>query len=229
MKAHEALRTLARLGTAQNRKVYARHGAGPNQFGVSFANLGKLRKQIGTDHALAGALWASGNHDAQVLATMIADPKLATDRMLESWAGDLSNYGIAGLLAVYASKTSFARAKVEQWTNSDDEWIGRAGWMMLARIAMHDPELADAYFEKHLAVIGRDIHTRQNYVRDAMNSALIAIGVRNRSLHKRALDVAKKIGKVEVDYGETGCKTPDAAEYMARCWARNRRPRVGCC
>jgi len=68
MNKTEALRALKALGTAQNRKVYARHGVQPPLFGVSYAALGKLRKQIGVDHKLALALWKSGNHDARVLA-----------------------------------------------------------------------------------------------------------------------------------------------------------------
>jgi len=62
------------MGTAQNRKVYARHGVGEDMYGVSYSNLGKLRKSIKRHHALAEQLWATGNHDARVLATMIADP-----------------------------------------------------------------------------------------------------------------------------------------------------------
>ena len=65
---------LRTTGTEQNRKVYARHGVGKKMYGVSYANLKKLKKQIGTDHALAEKLWGSGNHDARVLATMVADP-----------------------------------------------------------------------------------------------------------------------------------------------------------
>ena len=53
-----------------------------------------------------------------------------------------------------------------------------------------------------------------------MNNALIAIGGRNAKLKKLALAAAKKIGKVEVDHGDTSCKTPDAAAYINKMWAR---------
>ena len=61
MNFDQAMKELEAAGTAQNRKVYARHGAGENMFGVSFSNQEKLRKQIKTDHALAEQLWATGN------------------------------------------------------------------------------------------------------------------------------------------------------------------------
>ena len=216
MTLAEVLRDLKAAGTAQNRKVYARHGVGKQMFGVSFANLGKLQKKIKTDHALAQKLWATGNHDARVLATMIADPAAMTDRLLESWAHDLSNYVIAGSFATLVSKSPHVLRKMQKWTKSSYEWIGRAGWVLLAHIVMEDQTLPDSFFAKYLAVIERTIHTRKNRVRDAMNSALIAIGIRNSRLEKKALAAAKKIGRVEVDHGETGCKTPDAAEYIVR-------------
>ena len=50
----KVLQQLKALGTAQNRKVYARHGAGENLYGVSYANLGKLHKQIKVDHGETG-------------------------------------------------------------------------------------------------------------------------------------------------------------------------------
>ena len=88
---------------------------------------------------------------------------------------------------------------------------------------MNDEGLPDSYFEDYLEIIARDIHTRKNMVRDAMNSALIAIGIRNPVLEKKAIAAAKKIGKVEVDHGETSCKTPDAAAYIRKTVERNKQ------
>jgi 3-methyladenine DNA glycosylase AlkD len=89
MDLDTAMQTLESLGTAQNRKVYPRHGVGENLFGVSFADLGKLTKQIKKDHALALQLWQTGNHDARILATMIADPQEMDENTLQSWASGL--------------------------------------------------------------------------------------------------------------------------------------------
>ncbi|HBY07660.1 MAG TPA: DNA alkylation repair protein, partial [Chloroflexi bacterium] len=72
MNFDETMQALETMGTAQNRKIYARHGVGENMFGVSVANLKTLKKQIKKDHTLALQLWSSGNHDARYLATMIA-------------------------------------------------------------------------------------------------------------------------------------------------------------
>jgi 3-methyladenine DNA glycosylase AlkD len=87
-----AMRRLEAAGTEQNRKVYPRHGIGPPLFGVSYAELGKLRKETGVADGLARELWATGNHDARILATMVADPAALSARDADAWLRDVDNY-----------------------------------------------------------------------------------------------------------------------------------------
>ncbi|MFH1862493.1 MAG: DNA alkylation repair protein [bacterium] len=222
MTLEKALKELEGCGSPQNRKVYARHGVGRNMYGVSFANLNVLKRKIRVDHDLALALWQTGNHDARVLATMIADEKQISWELLELWAQDLDNYIIADSFAGLAARMAEARAAIERWTASDHEWISRAGWQLLAILAMRAPDLTDDYFDPWLNLIATSIHSRKNRVKDAMNSALIAIGIRNGTLRQRALAVAGRIGKVEVDHGKTDRQTPDAIEYIAMTWERKK-------
>ncbi|HEY7912948.1 MAG TPA: DNA alkylation repair protein [Blastocatellia bacterium] len=223
MTIDQVLGELKSLGTEQNRRIYKRHGVSDNMYGVSFANLGKIQKKIKFDHELAKQLWATGNHEARLLATMIADPSLADDGLLETWAKDLDNYVIADAFSKFAGATTLARKKTDKWTKSKNEWIGAAGWNMAGMLAMRDSELPDGYFESYLSVIEKEIHKSKNRVRYSMNNALIAIGMRNLEMRRRALAAAKRIGAVEVDHGETGCKTPDAVEYIGRIARRARK------
>ncbi len=223
MTVQEVLQELESLGTAQNRKIYRRHGACENLYGVSFANLRKMAKQLKVDHALAQQLWTTRNHEAQLLASMIADPVTVEASLVDRWISELADRIVTSEFTDFVSKTRFFQAKTEEWLDSEDEWIGRAGWQLLALLAMNDIELPDSYFENHLEIIEQDIHTQKNMVRDAMNSALIAIGIRNPALETKALSAAKKIGKVEVDHGETSCKTPDAADYIRRTVERKKQ------
>jgi 3-methyladenine DNA glycosylase AlkD len=213
----DLLRELESLGTEQNRKVFRRHGANEPLFGVSFANFDKLRKRIKVDHALAKQLWASGNYDARILAMMIADPAALTDREAEAWAKDLDCYPIADYLAALVARSPLARKLAARWTKAKDEWVASAGWGVVARAELPDEDLAE-----YLNVIRSDIHNRLNRVRHTMNGALIGIGGRNAAFKSLALDVAAAIGKVEVDHGETGCKTPDAAAYIEKVSARKK-------
>lgn len=220
MTRDEVLIELEKLGTEQNRKIYRRHGARDPLYGVSWANLGALVKKIKRDHDLAVSLWETGNYDAMTLATMIADPDRLTASTLDAWMRRVDNYGLADAFAKLAARSPHARAKAEKWAASKQEWTGRAGWTMLALLAAGDEGLSDDAFERHLETIERTIHSAKNHARGAMNNAVIAIGLRSPALEKRAIAAARRIGTVEVDHGETGCKTPDAEAYILKARAR---------
>ena len=111
--AQEVLHELEALGTEQTRKTYRRHGVDDNMYGVSYAHLATLKKRIKSNHALAQQLWASGNHDARILATMIAVPAQMDAALLEAWAHDLGNYVVTDALAGLASGSPDARACME--------------------------------------------------------------------------------------------------------------------
>ncbi|MBZ0302331.1 MAG: DNA alkylation repair protein [Anaerolineae bacterium] len=211
------------LGTEQNRKIYRRHGAAsPEVFGLSYAHLGKLQKKVRVDHELAKQLWATGNHDARVLAARIADPKQTDRALLDQWVHDLGDYILTDAFSEHAGKTALAAEMMAQWIESDEEWIGSTGWNVLGLLALKDNSLPDSFFEPYLALIERDLHHAKNRVRYAMNNALIAIGGRSESLKSQAMQAARHIGVVTVDHGETGCKTPDATSYIEKMWARKK-------
>ena len=216
MSVEQVLQTMEALGSEQARKTYRRHGVKGPQFGVSYADQKKLAKKIKTDHRLAVALWASGNHDARILALMVADPAQASTALLDSWLADLSDYVLTDALSAYAAKTTIAREKMDDWQRSAHDWISTVGWNVLSARAADDPALPDSYFEPYIATIERAIHGSQNRTRHAMNSALIAIGARNAALEAKAVSSAKRIGKVSVDHGDTNCTTPDAIGYIKK-------------
>ena len=216
MKTHEILERLAAEGTAQNRKVYARHGVALPMYGVSYGALGKLRKQIKTNHQVAVALWGSGNHDARVLACMVADPEKMTVGQLNAWSKDLANYVLTDALAGLAAKTPHAESRLTLWTKSQSEWISSAGWGILSSLAVAESSTPDAFFVPWIDVIVTKIHGAPNRSRHTMNNALIAIGVRSTDLAALATEAAGRVGVVTVDHGETNCTTPDAAAYIRK-------------
>ena len=223
MTPPEILKTLEGFGTAQTRKIYRRHGVGGPQFGVSYANLKALKKKVKTNHEAALALWQSGNHDARVFATMIADPAKVSLELLHSWADDLDSYVVTDAFVKFAGRTAHAEHLMKIWMDAGQEWKGQAAWSLLAEMALKREQRSDDYFRAYLPVIERNIHLRHNRERHAMNTALIAMGMRSDALEKEALRVAAAIGVVRVDHGETSCKTPDAAAYINRTKARNQR------
>jgi len=216
MTREETMKALAAAGTAQNRKIYGRHGVRGEMFGVSHGDLGKLRKRIKTDHQLAEELWASGNHDARVLACMIADPGAMTVTKLNAWVKELDNYVITDAFSGLAAKSPHAWGRVTVWIKSRKEWTSAAGWNIVSGLAIEDNDLDENELAALVPVIEATIHGAKNRTRHSMNNALIAIGVRSDTLAETATATARRIGKVDVDHGETNCKTPDAAAYIAK-------------
>jgi len=215
MNLQETLDTLKSLGKEQTRKTYRRHGAPEDCYGVSTPDLKNLQKKIKVDPELAGALWASGNHEARILATMIVDPRKLDGATLDGWVASLENYIEVGYLGGIAARSPVARELMERWRESKGEWIAAPGWIILSHLAT-EGELSDAEAEAALARIERELHGSQNRVRHQMNGALISIGGSMPALQKKALAAAARIGKVEVDHGDTDCKTPDAAGYIKK-------------
>lgn len=211
---------LKKLGTAQNVKIYKRHGAGENLFGVSFANLNKLQKKIKTDHQLALQLWESGNTDARTLATMIADPKQMTSSQADKWIENLNYYCLVDYLAGLISRTSFAKEKMEEWMKSSREYVRQCGYSILGGLLKNGAGISDTDCQRYLKTIEKEIHSSPNRARHSMNGAVIGIGVFKPALTAEAFATAKKIGKVEVDHGETGCTTPDAVPYIQKALKR---------
>jgi len=223
MDFKEVMTQLEEAGTAQARKIYARHGMKEPMFGVSYKTFRALAKKIKKDSDLARKLWATGNGDAMTLACQIFDPADVTMKEVDLWIKAVNYYMIAGEVAQLISESPLAKEVSKTWRDSPKEYVKEAGYSIVSRRLSHD---AEAFSEKELsailATIEKEIHDSPNRARMAMNSALIAIGGYVPSLTKKALEVADRIGKVEVDHGETSCKTPDARPYIEKMIARKR-------
>ncbi len=219
MTLAEAMRALEKAGSAQIRKTYARHGACEPMFGVRFAVLKALVKRIGVDHDLALALWDTGNFDARNLALKVVDPARIASSDLDRWARDHRVRMCGVYVASLAAESPHAAAKASQWLVSREGGERFTAWGLVAQMAMRDEATPDPWFAARLDEIERSIRTAPNSERAAMNQALISIGGRSAALRKAALAAAKRIGKVEVDHGDTACKTPEAGPYIEKMWA----------
>ena len=207
---------LAAAGTAQNRKVYARHGAAEPMFGVSYAELGRIAKPIKTNHALAVELWDSGNHDARVLALRVADPAALDEPLAGRWLCDVDNYILAEGLGGLSARTRHARELSDAWRDSPAEWTASTGWFIVTCTAENPDIWSEAELRALVSQIEAEIGGRLNRVRHEMNGALIVIALRDAGLRREVMAAAARIGPVRVDHGQTGCKTPEVAPYVQR-------------
>jgi len=225
MKAVDVLKTLKQHGKPNTAKIYARHGVVEETDGVPYTALSKLVKQISPDATLALDLWASRNHDARVLATKVIPLSSVTPELLSSWLRDCSNYIINDAISALTARHPEAEKLALQWIRSSDEWVSAAGWNVIAVLAT-DGKLRTPPARKLLGRIRKGIALAKNRTRHSMNNALIAIGSSNDELTQEALDVARKIGVVDVDHGKTGCKTPDATFKISKMIERDAAKRT---
>jgi 3-methyladenine DNA glycosylase AlkD len=225
MNAQEIVATLEKLGKPQTAAIYKRHGSGDKVFGVLTSEIARLQKKIKVDQALAMELWKTGNAEARILALQVADPEKLTradaDGLLEDGPVRFVGYYLSGLLA----RSPIAEKTMRAWMKSPDEERREMGYGIFAVRLKDDPaSVSDADAGKALATIEKEIHQSPNWARYAMNGALISIGVYKPALRKEAIAAARRIGKVEIDHGQTNCKTPDAASYIEKAAKRKLCP-----
>jgi 3-methyladenine DNA glycosylase AlkD len=217
MQAQEILSTLKKSGKPQTAAIYKRHGSGDNVFGTLTSEIGKLQKKIKIDHALAMELWKTGNAEARILALQVADPAKVTKTEVDRFIKEAPVRFVGSYLADLVGRSPVADKTMRAWMSAADESHREAGYGILTARLRDDPDsISDADAEKVLATIEKEIHRSPNWARRAMNGALISIGVAKPALRKKAIDTAKRIGKVEVDHGETSCKTPEAVAYIEK-------------
>jgi len=199
MRCGEVLNALKNLGNPRNVEGMARFGIRPAvAYGVPKPDLRRLAKDLGKDHDLAQQLWAAGVHEAMVLASMVDDPAEVTGAQMDTWASDFDNWDICDQCCLNLFwKTAFAYEKAEEWSANGEEFVKRAGFVLMASLAVHDKKASDSKFKRFLSSIERGAADDRNYVRKAVNWALRQIGKRNADLRRKAMEVALELRQAE--------------------------------
>ena len=193
------MRKLKSLANPKNVAGMARFGiSAKNTLGVSIPSLRAIAKQKENrkNHALALELWKTGIHEARILAALVDDSNQVTDAQMESWVKDFDSWDACDqVCSNLFDKTEFARAKAFEWAGRKEEFVKRAGFVLMAALAVHDKKSNDAAFVKFLPIIVREAKDERNFVKKAVNWALRQIGKRNETLKKLAMQTATKIAK----------------------------------
>lgn len=200
MRYDDIIHKLQKLSNPQAVAGMARYGIKPAKvYGVSIPNLRSMAKEIGTDHELALELWRSGIHEARILAGMIADPDMTTERLVDSWVKDFDSWDVCDQCCMNLfENTKFSYTKAMEWTASDKEYVKRAGFVMMARLAVSDKKAADDKFLDFLPIIKKEAGDSRNYVQKAVNWALRQIGKRDAALNRKAIETAEEIQKMSM-------------------------------
>ena len=199
MQYNEILEKLKPLSNPEAIEFMAKYGITPEKtYGVSIPNLRILARETGTDHDLAQQLWVSDIRETRILASMIDDPRIVTEEQMESWVKNFDYWEICDQCCQNLfGKTKFAYQKAIEWSSSDKEFIKRAGFVLMARLAVGDKKADDKQFEIFLPIIKKEATDGRDYVKKAVNWALRQIGKRNLNLNGRAIEIAKEIQKTD--------------------------------
>jgi 3-methyladenine DNA glycosylase AlkD len=198
-RCSEVLDGLKSLGDPKAVAGMARYGITvTNAWGVSAPKVRQLARELGRDHALAIQLWRSAVHDARVLATLVDDPTKVTVRQMESWAKDFDSWAVCdAACCCLFDRTPYAWDKAVEWTTRPQEYVKRAGFVLMAALAVHDKKTPDERFESFLPLIVEHSTDDRNFVRKAVNWALRQIGKRSRRLNALALQTAREIKQID--------------------------------
>ena len=179
----EALEALARFAIG-----------GDGRLGLSVPQMRAVAQQLGRDHALALALWDTAIPDAQIVAGLIAEPAQLTLAQMDLWTQGMAAWDVCDQACNNAfRKSPLAWARIPVWAASREEFVRRAGYALLAVMAVHEKKRPDADFIALLPLIEAAADDDRNFVKKAVNWALRQIGKRSEDLLPAAIDCAERL------------------------------------
>lgn len=193
------LKQLKSQRNEKNLAGMARFGIATDKaFGIKHPILKEIAREHRRDHGLALELWASGYHEARLLATIIDDPKQVTEKQADAWVKQINSWDICdGFTGSLIDKTPFAYNKALEWAQREEEFVRRAGFALMAWLPVHDKKAADSKFDDFFLLIIKYSTDERNFVKKAVNWALRQLGKRNLRLNRKAIATARRISKLD--------------------------------
>jgi 3-methyladenine DNA glycosylase AlkD len=188
--------------------------------GISIWELRKIAKEIGTDQALAEALWGTGVREARLLAGYLADPAAISEATIERWVADFDSWDLVDQVSDVFLFSPYAKQKIVEWSERPEEFVKRSAFAMIAGLAVYDKAASDRDFLAYLPIIQQAAADERNYVKKAVNWALRNIGKRNLALNAAAIKLAQALteqeSKVAQWIGRDALKELQSAEVQER-------------
>ena len=193
----EIIANLKKHSVPERKADFLRFGINiDNALFIQMPILRDMAKSIGQNHKLAEDLWETGVHEARILACLIDEPDKVTEKQMEKWARDFNLWDICDQCCNnFFRKTRFAHQKAVEWSSREEEFVKRAGFVMMAVLAVHDKKAKDNVFLKFLKIAEKKATDKRNFVKKAINWAIRQIGKRNPALNKKAITICCQIVK----------------------------------
>ena len=195
--ADEIVSRLAGLADPRAAEGMARYGiTGKKIYGIKLPCLRWLAKEIGENRRLALELWNVNSRETRIVASLIDNPAEVTETQMETWVREFDSWEICDQICMNLfEKTPFAYLKAVEWCHREKEFVKRAGFVLMARLAVSDKISPDEKFEQFFPLIKRESDDPRIYVKKGINWALRQIGKRNLRLNMLAVKTARDIQK----------------------------------
>jgi len=182
-----------------NVEGMARFGiGGTNVKGVSVKRLREIAKETGSDHGLALELWNTEVHEARILASIVDDPAQVTEAQMDAWVADFDSWDLCDQCCQNLfAKTPFAVDKARQWSRRSEQFVKRAGLVLIAQLAVHNRAPSNDDLRGLAEVAAEAATDDRNFVKKAASWALRQAGKRNVELHGAAIEMAQRLSLSE--------------------------------
>lgn len=199
MEYEEVISRLKSMANPEAIEGMARFGiTAKTVYGVSIPKLRKLAKEIGKDHVLAQKLWRKENRETRIIAALIEEPSKVKETQVERWVNDFDSWEVCDQCIMNLfEKLPSAYEKAVEWSLREKEFVKRAGYVMMARLAVSDKKAEDERFDAFFPYIKRGASDRRNFVKKGVNWALRQIGKRSLPLNKKAILLGSEIMKID--------------------------------
>ncbi len=192
------LSELRSSGSEENRAGMARFGIDSSKaFGVPLSVLRPFARRIGKSPELALKLWATGFHEARLLAILITPSKDLSPELAWKWLKEISSWDLCDQLTNVLARRTGSDALVVPLASDQREFVRRAGFALIAWRAVHARKAPDSEFLGHLPLIRTHATDGRNFVWKAVHWALRQIGKRSTGLHAPALALAHELSDAE--------------------------------
>ncbi|MEI7596041.1 MAG: DNA alkylation repair protein [Bacteroidota bacterium] len=200
-EVEEIIAYFEKNASEKNRLGMAHFGVNvDNAYGMTTPTIRVLAKdkRFKKNHELAIELWKTNKHEARLLAGMIADPKKMTGKLMEEWVLGFNSWDVCDCVCMSCfTYTKDAYEKALSWANRDEEYVRRAGFVIMAMYGLKKHAYLAVDYAPFWELMLKYSVDERNFVKKAINWALRQLGKRNEILNKKAIEIAELMLKFD--------------------------------